>query len=152
MADATDNPLLGLWDARPWKDYATNPPSMAPQLAIALGLLGHRASERRPVCEISLWPGISGGRARRQRQCGGFRKECRLRRGPPVAESIAVAAHTGLQRTRVGCPETRMAILQSPGGPGAREQMRAYESYVDSLPSTEHPVAYQTFLRLQGVR
>lgn len=29
----------GMWDKRPWKDYATNPPSMLPQLGIALGLL-----------------------------------------------------------------------------------------------------------------
>lgn len=30
------------WDARPWKDYATNPPSMLPQLGTALGLLHPR--------------------------------------------------------------------------------------------------------------
>jgi hypothetical protein len=34
--------LQQLWDARPWKDYAMNPPSMAPQLGIALGLLHPR--------------------------------------------------------------------------------------------------------------
>jgi hypothetical protein len=34
--------LMGAWDKRPWKDYAQNPPSMAPQLALAAGLLHPR--------------------------------------------------------------------------------------------------------------
>jgi hypothetical protein len=34
--------LQKLWDARPWKGYAENPPSMAPQLGLALGLLHPR--------------------------------------------------------------------------------------------------------------
>lgn len=34
--------LMGAWDKRPWKDYAQNPPSMAPQIGLALGLLHPR--------------------------------------------------------------------------------------------------------------
>jgi hypothetical protein len=42
-SDAPERSLVDrAWDARPWKDYATNPPSMLPQLGTALGLLHPR--------------------------------------------------------------------------------------------------------------
>lgn len=42
LAGTQENVNSGWWDQRPWKDYATNPPSMLPQLGIAIGLLHPR--------------------------------------------------------------------------------------------------------------
>jgi len=53
----------------------------------------------------------------------------------------------GVDPSRV--PANQNGNFSLPGRLGAREQMRAYESYVDSLPMNEDPVLYQTFLRMQ---
>ena len=42
MDDKITKALASAWEGRPWKDHATNPPSMLPQLGIALGLLHPR--------------------------------------------------------------------------------------------------------------
>ena len=42
MNDKISKALSSAWEGRPWKDHATNPPSMLPQLGLALGLLHPR--------------------------------------------------------------------------------------------------------------
>ena len=47
MDDKITKALSAAWEGRPWKDHATNPPSMLPQLGMALGLL-HPSLGRMP--------------------------------------------------------------------------------------------------------
>lgn len=47
MDDKISKALMSAWEGRPWKDHAQNPPSMLPQLGMALGLL-HPSLGRMP--------------------------------------------------------------------------------------------------------
>lgn len=146
--DHVDQPglLARAWEARPWKDYATNPPSMAPQLAVALGLLhpslggatrnmGLATQLSRQGVAPAAMQGMPAGMPAPVRPGGGMR----------TGESFGISADPGK------VPGNQNGNYAIPGRLGAREQMRAYESYIDSLPMNEHPVAYQTFKRMQGL-
>lgn len=145
--------LQQLWDARPWKDYATNPPSMAPQMAIALGLLhprlggatrdmgmaarlGSQGDVPAILPQGQMPPGMQGASARQPH-------------AQPQPEQWSGGYSMRADPGRV--PGNQNGNYAAPGRLGKQERVRAYESYIDSLPMDEGAVALQTFLRMQGV-
>lgn len=132
--------LSKLWENRPWQGHAQNPPSMAPQLAIALGLMGPRVGATTSLRDLNMARDLRGAGEAPAAMQG-------LPQGMPAPpQAAAPRAHPEF----VDVPGNQNGNFGAPGRIGGAEKMRAFESYVDALPPHIDPVAYQTFLRMQG--
>ena len=153
--------LNALWDARPWQGYAQNPPSMLPQLGMALGLL-HPSLGRMPrdvgmarsmmkrgdTPAIMRDPGIPFG-AGRQLETLGAPYAARPGAQPPAGNSNVPAVMAPGQGPIMPVPGNANAAPMA--APRVQGSMAQYEQLMMNLeragvPYNQWP-SYQAFLR-----
>ena len=129
MSDEAKKSIMdALWAARPWQGYAQNPPSMMPQLSIALGLLA---------------PRLGGG----TRDLS-MARELARRPGDVVA-TPGLDMPSNAQIRGQGTAVNSMNIPANQNGNFAAnsDKLRAYESFLEALPpDARHP----SFLKFLG--
>lgn len=162
--------LQKLWDARPWQGYAQNPPSMLPQLGLALGLLHPRlgGAMRDMGMARSMGPGQATGAIP-----PGMREQA-LDVSVPALEQVKGAFPSPMASQRLGgmadvrasaanvnnranmqpqlsavSPQQPQAAAQSPYKPGSR--VAQYEAHLANLerqgvPYEQFP-SWQSFFR-----
>jgi hypothetical protein len=142
--------LQKLWNARPWQGYAENPPSMLPQLGMALGLL-HPSLGRMPrdvgmaraLMDKGNTPAIT------QMPSTRFAQE------PPtgvITNTMQPGAVGNSNAPAVMAPG-RGPIMPTPGNanapratqPSQPGSMAAYEQYLNTLPQGQSPLSYWQF-------
>lgn len=143
--------LSRAWDARPWKGYAQNPPSMAPQLNIALGLIGPRGVNNMSARDLTMAREMSGSSALPPGQGMNVQGAPTATLNQPWSE---VAQRSAVMRgaENNNMPSQAMPMMRgandgpaAPASVGWQGRMSAYDNYIRGLPEGQHPMSYQAF-------